>query len=853
MAVYQLKLYDADPYFILSRTLGGEAAWTGSATATGDATVTDNGPDDTVLGQTDTATADVTFGGATLSGVAVFASESWTVRDTVTGETFQVATFAYDDGGTVYRTLSELPLVAGRTYETIAFDTTPSEAEGTAFDMTAFTDASDGVVEGTAGADTIDAGYAGDPEGDVIDGQDAGVAPTDQELNWSDYVNGQDLSGGITQDTGLIDVTLTASGPAAAVVAADTDDTIYVAPGETFATASSLFLNNDGSAQDVDVALDFAATAGATGIRDEVQNVQFRISDLDRIQNGTSNFQDLVLVRAFDADGNAVDVTLTVSGDETVADGSGALPAGTIVAGPSSNGPDDADGSVLVGIAGPVARIEITYDNGGDTNQFAWVSDIQFQTIPIGADDDSVAAGGGDDVVLAGEGQDTVLGEGGADTLDGGAGDDSLVGGDGADSLEGGAGSDSLTGGAQGDVLADLSAEGNLLDGGSGADTLTAGVGDDTLIGGSGADVIDAGGGADAITAGGGNDLVAAGAGADTVSGGGGRDTIDGGDGADDLAGGDGDDSLTGGAGADTLTGDGGDDTLDGGEGPDDLSGGAGADDIRVGGGDIATGGDGDDTFTIDGAQLTGGGTIDVVGGEGDETGGDTLFFNGLLQQGSLTYTNTDDAAGGFSGTATLLDGTTVTFTEIENIICFAAGTRIATPQGDRPVESLRAGDMVLTRDDGPQPLQWVGRRAALADASQAPVTFAPGTMGNARPLRVSPQHRMLVGGWRAQLYFGADEVLVPAVSLCDGDGIRQDAPGPVVYHHLLTPRHAVIAAEGAAAETFLPAAMGLDGIDARDRAALFAARPDLRADLSAYGPAARPTPRARLARLLAA
>jgi hypothetical protein len=42
--------------------------------------------------------------------------------------------------------------------------------------------------------------------------------------------------------------------------------------------------------------------------------------------------------------------------------------------------------------------------------------------------------------------------------------------------------------------------------------------------------------------------------------------------------------------------------------------------------------------------------------------------------------------------------------------ICFVTGTRIATPGGARPVETLAPGDLVMTRDHGAQPLLWTGR-----------------------------------------------------------------------------------------------------------------------------------------------
>ena len=46
-----------------------------------------------------------------------------------------------------------------------------------------------------------------------------------------------------------------------------------------------------------------------------------------------------------------------------------------------------------------------------------------------------------------------------------------------------------------------------------------------------------------------------------------------------------------------------------------------------------------------------------------------------------------------------------------EDVLCFAAGTLIATPEGMVPVETLMAGDQVITRDNGVQRLVWAGGR----------------------------------------------------------------------------------------------------------------------------------------------
>lgn len=42
--------------------------------------------------------------------------------------------------------------------------------------------------------------------------------------------------------------------------------------------------------------------------------------------------------------------------------------------------------------------------------------------------------------------------------------------------------------------------------------------------------------------------------------------------------------------------------------------------------------------------------------------------------------------------------------------VCFTPGTGIGTPFGNCAIETLRAADLVLTRDIGPQPVRWIGR-----------------------------------------------------------------------------------------------------------------------------------------------
>lgn len=155
---------------------------------------------------------------------------------------------------------------------------------------------------------------------------------------------------------------------------------------------------------------------------------------------------------------------------------------------------------------------------------------------------------------------------------------------------------------------------------------------------------------------------------------------------------------------------------------------------------------------------------------------------------------------------------------------CFVAGTLIDTPDGRRPVERLRPGDSVLTLDGGVQPLRWAGRRVVAGRGSFAPVRFAAGVLGNDRPLLVSPQHRVLLGGPQVALLFGAHEVLAAAVHLVDGGAVTR-APQPcVAYHHLLFDGHALVRSNGAASESFFPGDTVLrgDGAIRTELAALF-------------------------------
>ncbi|MBU3001699.1 Hint domain-containing protein [Roseovarius nubinhibens] len=367
--------------------------------------------------------------------------------------------------------------------------------------------APDGIVSGTAGDDLIDTAYTGDPDGDMIDNEDAiiaGEAPNDDIVragDGNDHVlaglGDDDVEGGAGNDTldgGVGDDSLDGGTGNDSLLGGAGNDTMIGGDGRDTA------LGGDGD-DVIDTGSDF--TTRPFPLPDDGYNDPFDVpADTD-----TEDDRDYV-------DGGA--------GNDTISTG------------------DDRD-TIL----------------GGDGND----------VIDGGLDDDDINGGDGDDLIIAGEGSDTVLGGAGNDTIyggvnneaanvpddrdpeldngddyiDGGAGDDLIFGEDDNDTILGGEGNDTIDGGIDDDFIRGQDGDDSIL-GGHGNDSLRGGNGNDTILGGDGNDVIE--GRAD-------NDLIIGGAGADTMSGDTGRDTFiigsaeDGyGDIADGGAGGDDYDTL---------------------------------------------------------------------------------------------------------------------------------------------------------------------------------------------------------------------------------------------------------------------------------------------------------------------
>ena len=183
-----------------------------------------------------------------------------------------------------------------------------------------------------------------------------------------------------------------------------------------------------------------------------------------------------------------------------------------------------------------------------------------------------------------------------------------------------------------------------------------------------------------------------------------------------------------------------------------------------------------------------------------------TAILNGSTLEAIVnTTTFLFDTNGAFTGDHLQNDGGTGTVSIWVDSVCYAAGTRVLTEDGEVPVEQLVEGSQVVTLVDGEhvlQPVKWLGHRhldltrhpqAHLA----APVRIRRGAFGENLPHRdlvVSPDHCVFVDG-----------KLIPAKLLINDMTIVQERDArAVTYYHVELPRHSVMLAEGLPAESYL-------------------------------------------------
>ncbi|MGB3245555.1 MAG: Hint domain-containing protein [Sulfitobacter sp.] len=179
---------------------------------------------------------------------------------------------------------------------------------------------------------------------------------------------------------------------------------------------------------------------------------------------------------------------------------------------------------------------------------------------------------------------------------------------------------------------------------------------------------------------------------------------------------------------------------------------------------------------------------------------------------------------------------------------CFVKGTFIETKTGAVKVEDLRQGDLVKTRDNGFRKIAWIGNRSfdLLRHAGHLrPIVIRRNSLGPNIPdqdIRVSPAHRILLQSPRAEIFFGAKEVLIAAKHLVNGTEILVDMSARTVkYYHVMFEQHEIVVTSMMESESFHPGQVGVDAFDEGARAEIFEIFPELKKfGLVHYGSTAR-------------
>lgn len=186
-----------------------------------------------------------------------------------------------------------------------------------------------------------------------------------------------------------------------------------------------------------------------------------------------------------------------------------------------------------------------------------------------------------------------------------------------------------------------------------------------------------------------------------------------------------------------------------------------------------------------------------------------------------------------------------------EDAFCaMARGTIIATADGPIAIEDLRPGTYVNTRDNGMQPLQWVGSMSIAPDHTGQ--TESTGTLsrvtadsfGLGRPmpdLLLGPSARLFRRDASLISAMGTTAALAPISAFIDGDTVLTITPmTPVRVYHLAFARHQIISANGLEIESYHPGTLHDMRLTGQIRSLFLDMFPHIQT-MSDFGPAAYP------------
>ena len=621
----------------------------------------------------------------------------------------------------------------------------------------------DDTLDGAAGSDTLDGGNGSDT---------ASYASASAAVTVSLAMAGGQITGGAGTDKLISIENLTGSGFNDKLTGSSTDNVMMGGVGND---------TIDGGAGSDTVS--YASATGSVSV-----NLLSRSSTGSAGNDTLSNIENVIGSASNDklTGDNSNNVIIGGDGNDTLDGGTGNDTASYI----------NSTASVTVSLAAVLQQ---------DTRGAGLDTLTNIENLTGSVFNDTLTGNSSNNYISGGDGADTLNVTSGNDTLDGGAGIDTVsfisqttavtaALNIGTFQITGGYLSlnniENLTGTNYNDKMTG-SIDNNIILGGAGNDTINGAWGNDTIDGGLGNDNLDGHDDNDTVS-------YASSTGAVTVSldndqpqntGSAGTDTLSnfenltGSSYNDRLTGSGQDNVITGGAGNDTIIGGAGNDTSIGGAGNDSIDGGMGNDTViwRIG--------NGNDTVSLG----IGRNTLDLEGWAGGPvtSGAFSGAWSVAIASNTATFTRANNG-----GAVTVNDWTTGS----NSVVCILPGTRITTPDGHRPIETLTPGDIVTT-PDGPRPIRWVGRsRYSMVflrgKPMCLPIRIHAGALGEGLPLRdlwVSPWHALLFG-----------QTLVRAFDLINGHNVTQDYQGQIAsFYNVELDSPDIIFAEGAPVETY--------------------------------------------------
>ena len=127
----------------------------------------------------------------------------------------------------------------------------------------------------------------------------------------------------------------------------------------------------------------------------------------------------------------------------------------------------------------------------------------------------------------------------------------------------------------------------------------------------------------------------------------------------------------------------------------------------------------------------------------------------------------------------------------------------VMTPTGNRKIEDLVTGDMVITKAKGALPIQHVFNQTVPAFGYGCPIILRAPFFGLSQDVIIASNQRMLISSIETEYDFGNENMLMEAGELVGLPGAAyHGGPDQIEYHHILLDSHECIKVCGAWTES---------------------------------------------------